>query len=179
MPTAAGAMPDEAGDLGLMHREDHAGRGAGTAECVAHVGDVGDRGFVAAVGGGDLDPEELFTARGINGLPGKTRLAIDYIGCSGRDLCYGVGPLLERNFGRSRHQAAGRRESVAMTLLHVNDGPPTGNERRRSEPNTIGACRPRLQLRRCGSSALASSGLPPECSYLAVPRSVIVAVCVL
>ena len=48
LPGVVLVMADEAGDLDLMHREDHAGRAAGRAEDRADVGDIGRARAVAA-----------------------------------------------------------------------------------------------------------------------------------
>ena len=58
MTAAADAVADQARDLGLVHREDHRGRGAGAAERVAHVDHVGDRRAVAAELGRDLGAQK-------------------------------------------------------------------------------------------------------------------------
>ena len=58
VPVAAGAVPDKAGDLGLMHRKDHRRGSAGAAERVAHVGNIEDRRAVAAELPRDLDAQK-------------------------------------------------------------------------------------------------------------------------
>ena len=82
---AAGAVPDEAGDLGLMHREDHRRGGAGAAERVAHVGDVVDRGAVAAEldAGSGRRAASAARAASIAALR-KARVAIDLFGLGRR-----------------------------------------------------------------------------------------------
>ena len=48
MPGAAAAVPRQASHLGLVHRVDHRRRGAGAAERVTDVGNLGDAGALAA-----------------------------------------------------------------------------------------------------------------------------------
>ena len=88
MPFTAGPVPDQAGDLGLMHREDHRRRRAGAAERVAHLGNVGDRRAVAAEPLRDLDAQKPLLARRVDGGLREARVAVDLLGlrrCSGCD----------------------------------------------------------------------------------------------
>ena len=80
VPWAPGAVPDQAGDLGLMHRKDHRRGGAGAAERVAHLGDVGDRRTVAAEPVRDLDAEEFLLPRGVDGGFREPGVAVDLLG---------------------------------------------------------------------------------------------------
>ena len=77
MPRAAAAVPDNAGDLGLMHGENHRRGGAGAAERVANIGHVRDAGALAAELVRNGGSEQAFGARRRNRLRGKTRVAID------------------------------------------------------------------------------------------------------
>ena len=58
VPGAAGAVPHQTRNLGLMHREDHRGRRAGAAERIEHVGDIEDRRAVAAERFRNLDAQQ-------------------------------------------------------------------------------------------------------------------------
>jgi hypothetical protein len=80
MPGRAAAVPDQAGDLGLMHRKDHGGRGAGAAERVAHVGNVGDRRAVAAELMRDLQAQQPLRARRVDRSFREPGVAIDRFG---------------------------------------------------------------------------------------------------
>ncbi len=85
-PDIIAVVPDEAGDLDLMHREDHAGRGAGRAEDRADVGDVGGAAAVAAEFGRDQHAEQTLLADRGEGFGRKARLAIDRFGILFCDL---------------------------------------------------------------------------------------------
>ncbi len=74
------AWRDEAGELHLMHGEDHRRRSAGAAENRADVDDVGGARAVAAEFGGNEHAEQLVLADGGEGFGGKARLAIDSVG---------------------------------------------------------------------------------------------------
>src|ERR1700684_1148475 len=87
---AAGAVPDQAGDFGLMHREDHRGGRTGAAERVAHVGYVENRRAVSAEGLRDLDAEQTLRARCIDGLLWEACATVDIVGfscCGGGYAC--------------------------------------------------------------------------------------------
>ena len=64
-------MAHEAGDLDLMHGEDHRGGGAGAAEHGADVGDVGGARALAAEFGGNEHAEQPLFADGRERLSGK------------------------------------------------------------------------------------------------------------
>ncbi len=88
MKGAAGAMPDQAGDLGLMHREDHRGRRTGAAERVADIGHIRHRGAEAAELDRDLHAEQLLLARCVDRGLWETRFQVDVRGfrcCHGGD----------------------------------------------------------------------------------------------
>ena len=79
-------MADEAGDLDLMHRENHRGRAAGAAEDGADVGDIGRaRAFAAELGRNQHAEQFLFADR-LERLLGKARVAIDRVGMTLGDL---------------------------------------------------------------------------------------------
>ena len=84
---AAAAVTDQAGDLGLVHGEDHRGRRAGAAERVAHLGDVVDRGAEAAELDRDLRAEQLALAGRIDRGFREARLLVDFLGFR----CCGLG----------------------------------------------------------------------------------------
>ncbi len=83
VPPGAGAVPDQAGDLGLMHRKDHRRRRAGAAERVAHVGDIGDRCAVAAERQRDLDAQQPLRAHRVERFLREPRIAVDRFGFRG------------------------------------------------------------------------------------------------
>ena len=125
VPAAARAVADQARDLGLMHREDHPGRGAGAAERVAHVGHLGDRRAVAAELDRDLGAQKPLLARRVDGLPREARLAVDRFGLRRRSLGDGGRPLLERGaVGREWYSAAFRGEVAELDFLHVHGPKP-------------------------------------------------------
>src|SRR5579871_4201707 len=76
---AADAVPDQAGNLGLMHRKDHGAGGAGAAKRVADLGDVGDRCAEAAEGDRNQHAEKLLLARRVESGLGKTRREIHVV----------------------------------------------------------------------------------------------------
>src|ERR1700755_949949 len=78
-----------------MHGEDHRGRGAGTAERVAHLGDVEDRGAEAAELDRDLRAEQLALAGGVDCGLGEACLEVDVFGIGGSCGRDGSGALLE------------------------------------------------------------------------------------
>src|SRR3984885_2072478 len=90
---AAGTVPDQAGDLGLMHRENHRGGRTGAAERVAYVGNIEDRRAVSAEGLRDLDAEQALRARRIDGLLREACVTVDVVGLGGRGCGYGGDSL--------------------------------------------------------------------------------------
>src|ERR1700681_3303801 len=83
-------MPDKAVHLGLMHRKDHRRGSAGATERVADIGNVEDRGSVAAELRRNLNSKKFFPARRVDGRLWEARIAIDFLrlgrGC-GCDSC--------------------------------------------------------------------------------------------
>ena len=77
MPGAAAAVTREARDLGLMHRIDHGGGGAGAAEHVADIEHVADASSFAAELAWNRNPHEALGARRGHRLGRETRVAID------------------------------------------------------------------------------------------------------
>jgi hypothetical protein len=77
MPGAAAAVTRKARDLGLMHRIDHGGGGAGAAEYVADIEHVADAGSFAAELAWNRNPHEALGARRGHRLGRETRVAID------------------------------------------------------------------------------------------------------
>jgi hypothetical protein len=77
MPGAAAAVTREARDLGLMHRIDHGGGGAGAAEHVADIEHVADASSFAAELTWNRNPHEALGARRGHRLGRETRVAID------------------------------------------------------------------------------------------------------
>jgi hypothetical protein len=117
---AAGAVPYQAGDLGLMHGEDHRGRRAGAAERVAHLGDVEDRGAEAAELDRDLRAEQLALAGGVERGFGEARLRVDLFGVSRRRGGDRRGALLEGGAAIEQRFAALIRDTKAGFLdVHV------------------------------------------------------------
>ncbi len=96
MPIAAGAVPDQAGHLGLMHGEDHGSGGAGAAERVADLGDVVDRGTEAAELDRNLHAEKFLRAGGVDRGLRKARFEVDLFGLRGGCGCDRRGALMEQ-----------------------------------------------------------------------------------
>src|SRR5215471_2447330 len=106
MPWAVAAVPENACDLGLMHRVDEAGRRARASEHVADVNHGTDiRAITAEVGGKQYAQKALQTDRS-EGFGGKPRGTIDIIGGFGR---HGRGRLSARDEVCSRCRGSNRR----------------------------------------------------------------------
>ncbi|MGY4500020.1 hypothetical protein ACVWYH_003951 [Bradyrhizobium sp. GM24.11] len=116
------AMPDDAGDLGLVHRVDHRGRGAGASERVADVGDVIDRCAEAAELDRDHDAEQLLLTRGIECLVREAGVAIDTIGV-GRSHAGGARRALDQR-GAVPEKARLRFVNSEDCFTHVHACPP-------------------------------------------------------
>jgi hypothetical protein len=114
---AAGAVPDQARDLGLMHGEDHRGRGAGATERVAHLGDVEDRSAEAAELDRDLRAEQLALARRVDRSPGEASLLVHVLGIRARHRGDLRGPLRKR---RSLIEQRGRTVAVLADFRFLN-----------------------------------------------------------
>jgi hypothetical protein len=87
--------------------------GAGAAQRIAHVGDLENRGALAAELGRDLDTQQFLIPRRIDGGLRKARFAVDRLGlCRSRRCDHGgslqEGAAVEQNLfcGRSRRQTA-------------------------------------------------------------------------
>ena len=87
MPGAAGAMPGNASNLGLVHRVNHRRGGAGAAERITDIGDIGDAGALAAELARHRDAHEARGARGGHRLGRKARLVVDGCGMLRGDRC--------------------------------------------------------------------------------------------
>ena len=94
-PGDAMAVPDDAGDLGLVHRVDHRRGRAGASERVADVGDVMDRGAEAAEFDRNHHAEQFLLTRDVEGLVREAGVAIDAVGV-GRSRCGGPGGALDQ-----------------------------------------------------------------------------------
>ena len=82
-------MIDDAGDLDLVHGEDHRRRRARPAQPVAHLHDLGDLGSLAAEVAGHRHAEQAVLARRSDGLGREARAGVDLVGVTGRDLGHG------------------------------------------------------------------------------------------
>ena len=82
MPGAAAAVTRKARDLGLMHRVDHGGGGAGAAEYVADIDHVADAGSFAAELAWNRNPHEALGARRGHRLGRKRELRSTATACS-------------------------------------------------------------------------------------------------
>src|ERR1700733_8365242 len=91
----AGAVPDQAGDFRLMHREDHRAGRTSAAERITHIGNVEDRGAVSAEGLRDLYAEQAMRARRVDGLLREACVTVDVIGLGGCGRSYGGDSLRE------------------------------------------------------------------------------------
>ena len=88
-------MADEAGDLDLMHREDHPGRAQARAEDRADVRDVGGARAFAAELGGDQHAEQFLLTDRLERLGGKASVAVDRVGMALGDLRRGFGATMK------------------------------------------------------------------------------------
>ena len=79
MPGAVAAVAQHARDLGLVHRIDHGGRGAGAAERVADIDHVGDASAFAAEIVRHHDAEQALGARRGDRFGREARVAIDRV----------------------------------------------------------------------------------------------------
>jgi len=124
MPIAAEGMAHQDRHHDLVHREHHAGGGAGAPEHVTDIDDIGDARAFATEFDGNQQAQQPFGARGRERFAGKPRRTIDRIGmrrcCGGR----GTGALLEipwgwKEGGRNtcRHGIRGCRSHRAIPLL--------------------------------------------------------------
>ena len=86
LPGIAARMTHQAGDLDLMHRENHSGRAAGRAQDSANVGDIGRRGALAAQLSRNRHAEQFTRPDRLESLERKARVAIDYVGVVRGDL---------------------------------------------------------------------------------------------
>ena len=80
LPGVAAGVAHQAGDLDVMHGENHRGGAAGAAEHRANVGDVGRARSLAAEFGGNQHAQQLVFADRRERLGGKARVAIDLVG---------------------------------------------------------------------------------------------------
>ncbi|MFK4694766.1 hypothetical protein ABIF42_000360 [Bradyrhizobium diazoefficiens] len=121
-PGNAVAVPDDAGDLGLVHRVDHRGRGAGAPERVADVGDVVDRGAEAAELDRDHDAEQFLLTRDVESLVREAGVAIDPV-CVGRCRYRGSGDALDQG-GTLLEEVRLRFVDSENCFTHVHARPP-------------------------------------------------------
>ena len=84
-------MTHDACDLDLMHRVYEGAGGAGLAQDVANIGDLGDRGTFAAQRVRDLDAEQPLFAKFLESLAWEARLGIDRCGIGTRDVAGRAG----------------------------------------------------------------------------------------
>ena len=119
MPSAAAAVPCEAGDLGLMHRVDHGGRGAGAAEDVADIDHVADAGALSAEVARNGNAQQALGAQRCYRFSREARVAIDSSGVFRRDRSDLFGASEEaRRVGRcSRCRLAAHGSSPARNPL--------------------------------------------------------------
>jgi hypothetical protein len=80
----------DAGHLDLVHRENHAGRAAGLAELVAHIGDIADADTLASQRLRHLDTEETLAFDGLECFGGKPGGTVDRDRVIGGDRRYGL-----------------------------------------------------------------------------------------
>jgi hypothetical protein len=85
MPGARETVSHQDRDHDLVHREHHAGRGAGAPERVADLGRIRDGAAAAAEFRGNQQAEQPRLARRFESLAGKSGVAVDRIGMYGRD----------------------------------------------------------------------------------------------
>jgi hypothetical protein len=85
VPSAAAPVPRDARHLGLMHGEDHRGRGAGAPERVADIDNVADARTLAAELTWNRRAQETLGARGGDRLGRHAGIMIDSGGVLGGD----------------------------------------------------------------------------------------------
>ena len=88
-------MPHHTGNLDLMHRVDHAGRGTGAAQTVTNIDDVGDAGALAAKLPRHHDAQQPLFLGGCKRCSGKLRVAIDRSGIGRGYFGHRRHPLLQ------------------------------------------------------------------------------------
>ena len=133
-------MARQAGELHLVHGEDHRRRSAGAAENRADVDDVGGARAVAAEFGGNEHAEQLLFADGGEGFGGEARLAVDGVGVllgDRRDFL-GAGDEIARS-GRFAGPGTGRagRERANVKAHDANSGSWPQNDREGSRARYI------------------------------------------
>lgn len=109
----AARMAREAGELHLVHGEDHRRRSAGAAKNGADVDDVGGARAVAAELGRNENAKQLLLADGGEGFGRKSGFTVDRVGVllgDRRDVL-GAGNEIARNpaFRRGESGACGKR----------------------------------------------------------------------
>src|SRR6185312_4868860 len=111
-------------DFGLMHGENHCGRGAGAAERVAHLGNVVDRSAEAAELDRDLRAEQLALARRVDRGLGEAALEVDLFGfrrCSRRHCC---GPFHKGKAMVEQYRLTGFATAANARVLDVHGSTP-------------------------------------------------------
>jgi hypothetical protein len=118
LPRGAARVAHEAGELHVVHGEDHRGRGAGAAENRADVDDVGGARAFAAELGGNQHAEQPLLADGGEGFGGEARFAVDRVGVllgDRRDRFSASDEVARsRRLAGSRAGRAGRERSYVM-----------------------------------------------------------------
>ena len=118
MPGAAAGVAHQDRHHDLVHREHHAGGGAGAAERITDIDGVGHAGAFAAEFDGNQQAQQPFGARGCERFAGKPRLTVDRIGMSGRRSSSGLGAQLDVAGGRKDRRRNMRRHGVRRCSCH-------------------------------------------------------------
>jgi hypothetical protein len=118
MPGAAAGVAHQDRHHDLVHREYHAGGGAGAAEHVTDIDGVGHAGAFAAELDGNQQAQQPFGTRGRERFAGKPRLTVDRIGMSGGRRSSGLGAQLDVAGGRKDRRRNMRRHGVRRCSCH-------------------------------------------------------------
>ena len=120
LPGAAAGVAREAGDLHLMHGEDHRRRSAGAAEDRRDVDDVGDARAVAAEFEGNQHAQQPLLADGGEGFGREARVAVDSVGVQLGDRrgSLGAGDEVARSRRFAGSGACGARRERAYVEAH-------------------------------------------------------------
>ena len=109
MPGIAAPVPCEAGDLGLMHRVDHGGRGASAAEHIADIDHVTDAGAFAPKFPRNRNPHQALGAQRCYRFSREAGVTVDSDCVFRRDRSDLLGALGEACEGSGRELGAHRR----------------------------------------------------------------------
>ena len=85
LPGLAASVPDQAGDLGLVHGEDHRRGGAGSAQPVGDLGERAHRGALPAECDRHGRAQQALRAQGGDGFLGEATVAVHGLGMGGGD----------------------------------------------------------------------------------------------